>query len=109
MKFQSVNMEFHYRSAFGDQAIPEAYERLLQDALEGDARLFIRSDQIEEAWNLVDPLLRAWEEPDSAPLHVYEPGSWNVAAADALLAQDGRAWVDGGRSHREGRAAAEAI
>ena len=109
MKFQSVNMEFHYRSAFGDQAIPEAYERLLQDALEGDARLFIRSDQIEEAWNLVDPLLRAWEEPDSAPLHVYEPGSWNVAAADALLAQDGRAWVAGGRSHREGRAAAEAI
>ena len=93
MCMQSVDMEFHYESAFKGQAIPEAYERLLQDALEGDARLFIRSDHIEEAWSVVDPLLRAWEEPMAAPLHLYDPGSESFEAADQLLAQDGRVWM----------------
>ncbi|MFQ5933603.1 MAG: glucose-6-phosphate dehydrogenase, partial [Dehalococcoidia bacterium] len=54
MCMQPVDMEFHYESAFKGQAIPEAYERLLQDALEGDSRLFIRNDHIEEAWRIVD-------------------------------------------------------
>ena len=85
-------MEFHYESAFRDQAIPEAYERLLQDALEGDASLFIRSDHIEEAWRIVDPLLQRWEEHDTQPPQIYEPGSWGPEAADALLSQDGRTW-----------------
>ena len=107
MQMESVDMEFHYESTFKGQAIPEAYERLLQDALEGDARLFIRSDQIEEAWRIVDPLLLAWEDPDSTPLHTYQPGSRGPAAADALLAQDGRSWVDGGRAHRRDAASRE--
>ena len=88
-------MEFHYGSAFLDQAIPEAYERLLQDALDGDASLFIRSDHIEEAWRVVDPLLAAWEGADSSPPHLYDPGSWGPDAADDLLARDGRSWIRG--------------
>ncbi|MCH7997711.1 MAG: glucose-6-phosphate dehydrogenase, partial [Chloroflexi bacterium] len=95
MAMRSENMEFHYGSAFRDQAIPEAYERLLQDALDGDASLFIRSDHIEEAWRVVDPLLAAWEGADSPPPHLYDPGSWGPDAADDLLARDGRSWIRG--------------
>ena len=61
MSMRSTRMEFHYGSAFNDQSIPEAYERLLEDALAGDASLFIRNDHIEEAWKIVDVLLDAWE------------------------------------------------
>ena len=97
MSTQSVDMEFHYDSAFKDQEIPEAYERLLQDALEGDASLFIRNDHIEEAWRIVDPLLRS----NPAPLHVYERGSWGPEAADRFLARDGRGWQRGCGGHDE--------
>jgi glucose-6-phosphate 1-dehydrogenase len=109
MDVRSVDMEFHYGEVF-KQPIPDAYELLLSDALEGDASLFIRNDHIEEAWKIVDPLLQAWEEGDqgsgdrgqgnNTPIPVprpltpiYEPGSWGPSAADALLAQDGRAWL----------------
>ena len=92
MSTRAVDMEFHYESAFAGQAIPEAYERLLQDALDGDARLFIRSDHIEEAWRIVDPLLQSWDGAGLGPPHTYEPGSWGPQAADALLAGDGRTW-----------------
>ena len=92
MEMRPVDMEFHYESAFRDQEIPEAYERLLQDALEGDASLFIRSDHIEEAWRISDPFAQDWELSGTRPLHTYEPGSWGPDAADALLAQDGRQW-----------------
>ena len=93
MSMEMVDMEFHYESAFGSRAIPEAYERLLQDALQGDPRLFIRSDHIEEAWRVVDPLLEARDDPGSDTLHPYEPGSSGPDAADALLAEDGRRWL----------------
>ena len=93
MSMRSVDMEFHYDKAFRSESIPEAYERLLQDALEGDPSLFIRSDHIEEAWRIVDPLLQAWEEPTTPPLHVYEPGSWGPEAAVAFLAQNRHTWL----------------
>ena len=93
MTTQAVDMQFHYESAFRGHAIPEAYERLLQDALEGDATLFIRSDHIEEAWRIVDPLLERWENGNASPLHLYGPGSWGPEAADAMLAEDGRRWI----------------
>lgn len=89
---EPTNLEFHYKAAFRDQSIPEDYERLLQDALLGDASLFIRNDHIEEAWKIVDPLIDAWTGADVSPLHIYETGSWGPAAADALLARDGRSW-----------------
>ena len=89
---ERTNLEFHYRSAFRDLSIPEDYERLLQDALLGDASLFIRNDHIEEAWKIVDPLIDAWTDLDISPLHIYACGSWGPDASDALLAQDGRRW-----------------
>ena len=95
MKMETMDMAFHYDSGFHEQSIPEAYERLLQDALAGDASLFIRKDHIEEAWKIVDPLLEAWSDERSlgdAPLHTYRPGSWGPTAADELLSRDGRTW-----------------
>ncbi len=88
----SRDMAFHYDSAFKDQAIPEAYERLLQDCLEGDASLFIRSDHIEEAWRIVAPLLERQENPSVPPPQEYEPGSWGPSTADSLLSQGGHIW-----------------
>ena len=98
MAMRTVDMEFHYESAFRDQVIPESHERLLQDALEGDASLFIRADHIEEAWRIVDPLLQVWEKGGATP-HAYEPGAWGPEAADALLAEDGRGWLLGCGGH----------
>ena len=91
LAMRSEDMEFHHEQAFKSQALPEAYERLLQDALDGDASLFIRSDHIEEAWRIVDPLLQAWEAPES--LHAYKPGSWGPEAAEAFIAQSGHTWL----------------
>ena len=93
MSMRSEDMEFHYDEAFGDQSISNAYERLLQDALQGDPALFIRSDHIEEAWRIVDPLLHIWETSGSHQPERYAPGSWGPAAADALLAENGHAWT----------------
>ena len=92
---RSVNMEFHYANAFGADAIPDAYERLLLDALQGDASLFTRSDGIEWAWQLMDPILQGWEGPAAPPLAIYEPGSWGPAEADEFMARDGRVWQKG--------------
>jgi glucose-6-phosphate 1-dehydrogenase len=92
MVMESKDLVFHYESAFRGQAIPEAYGRLLQDSLEGDASLFIRSDHIEETWRIVAPLLQEREGPDAPQPQVYEPGSWGPANADSLLSQNGHSW-----------------
>lgn len=92
-KTQPVDMEFHYRSSFSGNSLPDAYERLLLDAVRGDASLFTRADGIEAAWSLMDPVIHGWENGDDAPPMVsYEPGSWGPAEADALLVKSGRAW-----------------
>jgi len=96
---RSVDMEFHYAESFGPTAIPEAYERLLLDALQGDASLFTRADEVEIAWGLIDPIAQSWETEQTPPLATYEPGSWGPAEADALLAKDGRAWMHEESSH----------
>lgn len=94
MTLRPVDMEFHYGTILGTDDLPEAYEVLLEDALEGDPSLFIRSDHIEEAWSIVDPLLDAWKLDESVhPLYTYERGSWGPAAADSLLILDGRSWT----------------
>ncbi len=89
---RSVDMDFHYHSSFDGTLLPEAYERLLLEVLQGDASLFIRSDAIESAWKLIDPVLSGWERPDSPELVVYKPGSWGPRSADELLARSGRKW-----------------
>jgi glucose-6-phosphate 1-dehydrogenase len=91
---RSVDMEFHYQSSFGGGSLPDAYERLLLDALEGDAALFARSDEIELAWSLIDPVTQSWAS-EEGPLLTYERGSWGPAEADELLARDNRVWQTG--------------
>jgi glucose-6-phosphate 1-dehydrogenase len=90
---RSVDMEFHYADEFGPMSIPEAYERLLLDALQGDAALFTRADEVELAWSLIDPILEEWETDQEPPLALYEPGTWGPSETNALLAKDGRAWM----------------
>jgi glucose-6-phosphate 1-dehydrogenase len=89
---RSVDMEFHYRSSFRGEGLPDAYERLLLDAIQGDASLFTRTDEIEKAWGLIDPVVRGWESSEAPALVTYEPGSWGPVEADGLLARDGRIW-----------------
>ncbi|MDA1096454.1 MAG: glucose-6-phosphate dehydrogenase [Chloroflexi bacterium] len=94
MTMRPADMEFHYGDSFKGETLPEAYERLLQDALTGDPSLFIRSDHIDQAWRIVDPLLRAWEQhPDEYRPQTYRRGSWGPGAADALLAEDQQTWA----------------
>jgi glucose-6-phosphate 1-dehydrogenase len=95
MQTRSVDMEFHYAEDFGTGALPEAYERLLLDAMQGDASLFARADGIEMAWGLIDPILVGWERPDAPPLVFYEPGRWGPAEAEDFLAREGRVWRRG--------------
>jgi glucose-6-phosphate 1-dehydrogenase len=92
MRTRSVDMEFHYVEDFGAAALPEAYERLLLDAMQGDASLFARADEIELAWRIVDPILADWGRPDAPALAFYEPGSWGPLEAEKLLGEAGRAW-----------------
>jgi glucose-6-phosphate 1-dehydrogenase len=87
---RDVDMEFSYRRSFGEQQIPEAYERLLLDAINGDAALFTRSDEIETLWGLIDPILKP--SPGSPPIGSYARGSWGPKEAEDLLARDGHIW-----------------
>jgi glucose-6-phosphate 1-dehydrogenase len=81
MATQPVDMEFHYKTSFKETAIPEAYERLLLDALNGDAGLFGRSDEIEYAWKIIDAIHAGWEGPQASPMLGYKAGSWGPEAA----------------------------
>ena len=96
LRMRPVQMDFQYGTSFLRES-PEAYERLLHDALLGDATLFTRADEVEAAWEIVDPVLRAWAEaPPAAPAvgepEPYPAGTPGPPAADALLARHGRAW-----------------
>jgi glucose-6-phosphate 1-dehydrogenase len=87
---QSRDLFFDYKSAFG--ALPEAYERLLLDALQGDASLFMRGDEIERSWEILDPIIRATEAANAPTPQSYAVGGDGPACADEMLARDGRAW-----------------
>lgn len=94
---KSVAMEFDYDEAFPGERLPDAYERLLLDALRGDASLFMRSDEIETAWRIIDPVISGWESQGTPPLCFYEPGSWGPEDANDLLAKRDRRWHLGSR------------
>jgi len=100
MRTRPVSMEFHHADDFGADALPDAYERLLLDALQGDASLFARADEIELAWSLIDPIAADWAASPSSPVHEYAPGSWGPAEADEFMAADGRTWHHGCGRHR---------
>jgi glucose-6-phosphate 1-dehydrogenase len=85
-RLHPIRLHFSYGEAFGE--IPDAYETLLADVIEGDQTLFVRSDEVEEAWRLYTPLLRA-----ALPLAPYAAGSWGPPAADGLLPEGARGWA----------------
>lgn len=97
-EMRPVDMEFHYAEDFGRRAIPDAYERLLSDAIEGDKTLFTRSDGIEQAWRIMDPIVEGWSR-GATPLLTYERGSWGPQEADELLQQTGDRWLLGCGMH----------
>jgi glucose-6-phosphate 1-dehydrogenase len=90
-QIEPVSMEFHYGTAWGTEP-PEAYERLLLDAMLGDPTLFIRADEVEASWMYVDRILERWAQTQEARPEVYAAGNWGPPASDALLKRDGRAW-----------------
>jgi glucose-6-phosphate 1-dehydrogenase len=89
---RSVIMDFRYGTSFGAASLPDAYERLLLDVMLGDATLFAREDEIERAWELIDPLLQAWDSDTKTPLEKYEAGTWGPEVSDRLMETDGRHW-----------------
>ncbi|MGQ9649099.1 MAG: glucose-6-phosphate dehydrogenase [Phycisphaerae bacterium] len=91
MRLQPVKMDFRYGSAFGADP-PEAYERLMLDAMLGDATLFIRADEVDYAWQLLTPMLQAWEHGPPPRFPNYEPGTWGPQQADKLFVNADSGW-----------------
>ncbi len=91
LKLRPVKMDFQYGAQFGG-ALPEAYERLLLDAMLGDPTLFIRGDIAEEAWRVVMPILDRWNEKRVDPLPSYPAGSFGPVESEEMLGKDGREW-----------------
>lgn len=91
MKLQAVEMDFMYQDAY-TEGVPEAYEALLLDVLQGDATLFMRADQVEAAWKVVMPILDAWKKSPAKQLHFYPAGTWGPNASDALLKPFTKEW-----------------
>jgi len=93
MKLRQTDLDFRYQREFRG-TIPEAYERLLLDALEGDASLFARADEVEASWAICDPILVEWQRSDAPTLLTYEPGLWGPEESTEWMAAQGRQWFD---------------
>jgi glucose-6-phosphate 1-dehydrogenase len=91
MTIGPVNMDFSYADAFG-RSSANGYERLLLDAMFGDATLFAHRDGVEATWSLMTPILEAWAKDPIRDLPNYAAGTWGPATADAMLISDGRRW-----------------
>jgi glucose-6-phosphate 1-dehydrogenase len=92
MVMAPAELGFDYKDVFGG-GTPPAYERLLLDAIAGRLNLFVRSDEQEQAWRWVEPILDAWSR-DGNGLRGYNAGSWGPPAASALVARDGYTWSE---------------
>jgi glucose-6-phosphate 1-dehydrogenase len=93
MKLRMTDLSFNYHSEFG-RSMPEAYERLLLDALEGDPSLFARADEVEASWRVCDPIIRAWQENPEPVLLPYERGFWGPPESREWMEAQGREWFD---------------
>jgi glucose-6-phosphate 1-dehydrogenase len=87
-----VDMHFSYQETFRSRS-PQAYETLLADVMSGDATLFMRADQVEASWSVLTPILNAWADLKPVGFPNYQSGTWGPEAADVLIAQDGRSWL----------------
>lgn len=90
-KVQDANLDFHYKHLL-DSYIPEAYQRLLLDCMQGDSTLYTRGDAVEAAWRFVDPILTAWQEDPAIPLHGYPCGTWGPEVADQMIEEKEYTW-----------------
>ena len=93
MQLSQVNMEFDFEKELTANT-PEAYEHLIYDVLEGDATLFMRSDQVDAAWQIINPILSAWQKTRALEFPNYAPGSNGPVKADELLAKYGHTWLN---------------
>ena len=93
MVLQPVDMVFSYSDAYGHEEQPEAYETLLEDVIEGNPTLFMRADQVEAAWKIIQPIQEAWATRPPVDFPNYAPGSWGPEDAEALIAKNGHHWV----------------
>lgn len=91
MELNPADMIFDYDTC--STQTPEAYETLLLDAMRGDATLFMRSDQVEEAWDVITPILEVWESRESLDFANYTAGSWGPETSEALIAREGHIWA----------------
>lgn len=93
-RLQPIELAFGYETTFGSNT-PEAYERLILDALNGDGTLFIRGDEAETSWGLLSPVLDYWQDQRSKGLESYAAGTWGPISADKLLLSRGHEWLTG--------------
>ena len=91
MSIKSVALDFSYKETFQVDP-PDAYERLIQDSMLGDQTLFIRADEVDAAWSVIDPIEAAWAASKNVP-ETYEPGTWGPPKAQQLIERDGRRWL----------------
>jgi glucose-6-phosphate 1-dehydrogenase len=92
MRLRHVPLDMSFADAFEVRS-PDAYERLIMDVIRGNATLFMRRDEVEAAWEWVDPILAAWDNSTESPKK-YTAGTWGPAASVALIERDGRTWHD---------------
>jgi glucose-6-phosphate 1-dehydrogenase len=90
---RSVDMSFSYASAFGIES-PDAYERLIADCIMGDSTLFIRRDEIEASWSIIDSITNAWQHMPPDSVHPYPAGTWGPQEANKLIERDRRHWYN---------------
>ena len=93
MKLRTTNLDFRFAREFTG-TMPDSYQRLLLDAMNGDASLFARHDEVEVAWSIIDPILAAWQSPAAPPLETYPTGDWGPACSDEWMRAQGREWFD---------------
>ena len=93
MKLRLTDLDFSFQREFAG-SMPEAYQRLLLDALAGDASLFARADEVELAWGIIDPILKAWRETNRPAMLTYEPNLWGPEVATTWMQEQGRNWFD---------------
>ena len=94
MRTRTSTLDFSFQGTSGGKSLPDAYQRLLLDAFNGDASLFARSDEVELAWSIIDPIIAAWKSPAAPPLHRYQKGLWGPDEAAVWMHQQHREWFD---------------
>jgi glucose-6-phosphate 1-dehydrogenase len=88
---QEANMDFYYKD-LSDSYIPEAYQRLLLDCMQGDSTLYARGNAVEAAWHFIDPILKAWKNVPGIPLYGYPCGTWGPEMADSMIEGSEYTW-----------------